>query len=179
MGPEGGGGLASAAAIAALREPELLAGELSAGELLDALEDALAGVDGKAGAVARPPGAGTTLTGVLWSGARLALVHIGDSRASLLRGGELYLVTHDHTLVQSLVDDGRLTLAEAASRPQHTLSVRALTGSGDNRPDVSLHTARVGDRYLPCSDGLSRTVPEESLHTALSAIADVVADPAD
>ncbi|MFJ4680992.1 PP2C family protein-serine/threonine phosphatase [Kitasatospora sp. NPDC088783] len=108
---------------------------------------------------------------MLRSGARLALVHIGDSRAYLLRGGELYLATHDHTPVQSLVDDGRLTLAEAASRPQHTLLVRTLTGSGDNRPDVSLHTARVGDRYLLCSDGLSRTVPEEALHTALSAIA--------
>ncbi|GLW69538.1 hypothetical protein Kpho02_18370 [Kitasatospora phosalacinea] len=167
-GPTGGGGAASAAAIAALRELRLPLDELPAGELLNALEDALAGVDGQVGAAADEPGAGTTLTAVLWSGSRLALVHIGDTRAYLLRDGGLYQVTHDHTLVQSLVDDGRLTLAEAASHPQRTLLVRALTGSGDNRPDVSLHAARPGDHYLLCSDGLSRTVPEPALHTVLA-----------
>ncbi len=166
MGPQGGGGLASAAAIEALKELEL-----PAGELLNVLEDAVARIDGRVGAATGYPDTGTTLTAMLWSDAQLALVHIGDSRAYLLRGGELFLITHDHTLVQSMVDDGRLTLAEAASHPQRTLLVRALTGSGDNRPDVSLHTARPGDRYLLCSDGLSRCVSDDALHTALSTIA--------
>ncbi|RKE21607.1 MerR family transcriptional regulator [Streptomyces sp. TLI_171] len=165
-GPQGGGELASAAAIEALKEVEL-----PAGELLNVLEAAIAGVDAKVGGASELPGAGTTLTAMLWSGTQLALVHIGDSRAYLLRGGELFRITHDHTLVQSMVDDGRLTLDEAASHPQRTLLVRALTGSGENRPDVSLHPARPGDRYLLCSDGLSRWVTTEALHTVLTMVA--------
>ncbi|MFG2695963.1 MerR family transcriptional regulator [Kitasatospora sp. NPDC048407] len=166
MGPQGGGGSASAAAIEALKELEL-----PAGELLNVLEDAAARIDGRVGAASELPDTGTTLTAMLWSEPQLALVHIGDSRAYLLRGGELFQITHDHTLVQSMVDDGRLTLAEAASHPQRTLLVRALTGSGDNRPDVSLHTARAGDRYLLCSDGLSSWVSDDALHTVLSTVA--------
>ncbi|MFJ1754465.1 MerR family transcriptional regulator [Kitasatospora sp. NPDC088134] len=167
MGPQGGGQQAGEAAIAALRGLEA-----PAGELLNALEDALAGLDAEVGAASGLPGAGTTLTAVLWSGSQLALVHIGDSRAYLLRDGELLRITHDHTLVQSMVDEGRLTLAEAASHPQRTLLVRALTGSGDSRPDVSLHAARPGDRYLLCSDGLSRWAAEEQLHAVLAAAPD-------
>ncbi|OKJ06782.1 MerR family transcriptional regulator [Kitasatospora sp. CB01950] len=166
MGPQGGGAPAGAAAIDALKELAL-----PAGELLNALEDAVARIDGRVGAASELPDAGTTLTAMLWSDAQLALVHIGDSRAYLLRGGDLFQLTHDHTLVQSMVDDGRLTLAEAASHPQRTLLVRALTGSGENRPDVSLHAARAGDRYLLCTDGLSRWVPDDALHSVLSAVA--------
>ncbi|PJN21599.1 MerR family transcriptional regulator [Kitasatospora sp. CB02891] len=166
MGPQGGGGPAGAAAIEALKELRL-----PAGELLNVLEESVARIDARVGEASDLPEVGTTLTAMLWSEPQLALVHIGDSRAYLLRGGELFQITHDHTLVQSMVDDGRLTLAEAASHPQRALLVRALTGSGDNRPDVSLHTARAGDRYLLCSDGLSRWVADDALHTVLSTVA--------
>lgn len=68
-------------------------------------------------------------------------------------------MTEDHSYVQSLVDEGRLTPEEAVSHPQRALLVRALDGSGDNRPDLSMHDAQAGDRYVLCSDGLSAVVP--------------------
>ena len=105
---------------------------------------------------------GTTLTAMLWSGSQLALVHIGDSRAYLLRDGELFQITHDHTLVQSLLDEGRITAEEAASHPQRSLLLRALDGGDDPAPDLQLREARAGDRYLLCSDGLHAVVPADA-----------------
>ncbi len=64
---------------------------------------------------------GTTLTALLWGGNRLALAHIGDSRAYLLRDGELVQITHDHTLVQHLVDEGQLDEAEIPTHPQRSV----------------------------------------------------------
>jgi protein phosphatase len=106
---------------------------------------------------------------MVWSGSQLALVHIGDSRAYLLRDGELFQITHDHTLVQSLVDEGRLTPEEAASHPQRAMLLRALDGRDGSSPDVSLHEASAGDRYLLCSDGLSAVVPNADVHGVLTA----------
>jgi protein phosphatase len=114
---------------------------------------------------------GTTLTAILWSGSQLGLVHIGDSRAYLLRGGDLFQITHDQTLVQSLVDDGRITAEEAASHPQRQLLLQAL-GGGSVHPDLQLRDASTGDRYLLCSDGLSAVVPAEAITSVLSTIAD-------
>ena len=113
-------------------------------------------------------GMGTTLTAMLWSGSQVALCHIGDSRAYLLRDGELHQITHDHTLVQSLVDEGRITPEAAATHPQRSLLLRALDGRTDADPDLSLREARLGDRYLLCSDGLSGVVSEETLHKTLA-----------
>ncbi|GAA4628055.1 MerR family transcriptional regulator [Actinoallomurus vinaceus] len=164
-----GGDLASAAAVEALRPLETLA--VPADDLLGALADAIDAADRAIGEIAAstPAGeAGTTLTALLWSGSRLALVHIGDTRAYLVRDGELFQITHDHTYVQSLVDEGRLTVEEAASHPRRSLLVRALTGTGEFRPDLSMHGAVARDRYLLCSDGLSTVVPAESLREVLT-----------
>jgi protein phosphatase len=100
-------------------------------------------------------GAGTTLTALAWSGSELALVHVGDSRAYLLRGGDLLQLTHDDTVVQGLIDKGELTEEEARHHPQRAILVRALHG-GDNTPPSVLpqYDPRPGDRYLLCSDGL-------------------------
>jgi protein phosphatase len=117
-------------------------------------------------------GMGTTLTAMLWQGARVALCHIGDSRAYLLRDGEFVQITRDHTLVQSLVDDGRLTPQAAASHPQRSLLLRALDGRSEVEPDLSIREAKLGDRYLLCSDGLSSVVAEQTLHKTLQAIPD-------
>ena len=92
---------------------------------------------------------------MLWSGSQLALVHVGDTRAYLLRGGELFQITHDHTVVQSLIDQGQLTPEEALSHPERALLLRALDGTQAAVPDLSLHDVRAGDRYLLCSDGLT------------------------
>ncbi|MCO1655030.1 MerR family transcriptional regulator [Pseudonocardia humida] len=121
------------------------------------------------------PGSGTTLTALAWSGSELALVHIGDSRAYLLRDGELTRLTHDHTLVQTLIDEGRLSAAEAESHPQRTRLVRALHGGADaapSRPDSLLQQARAGDRYLLSSDGLHRVLPDDVLRSVLLEPAD-------
>ena len=100
-------------------------------------------------------GMGTTVTGLYWLGGRVAIVHVGDSRAYLLRDGELQQLTHDHTYVQTLVDSGRITEAEAAVHPRRSLLMRALDGMNPVEPDLSVREARKGDRFLLCSDGLS------------------------
>ena len=113
-------------------------------------------------------GMGTTLTALLWTGQRLGLVHVGDSRAYLLRDGVLTQITQDHTWVQRLVDEGRITEEEATTHPQRSLLMRAL-GSGERvEPDLSIREVRVGDRYLICSDGLSGVVSHQTLEDTLA-----------
>jgi protein phosphatase len=128
----------------------------AANQHLRELVDANPGLDGM----------GTTLTALLFAGNRLGLVHVGDSRCYLLRGGQLSQITRDDTFVQALVDEGRLTAEEASSHPQRSLLLHALNG-GDLEPDLSVREARVGDRYLLCSDGLTDVVSAETIHDAL------------
>ncbi|WP_199809554.1 MerR family transcriptional regulator [Streptomyces sp. NRRL S-920] len=168
------GAPASAAAVDALKR--LDTGDLPAGGLLDVLEDAVEqakqAVDGVAGPGTAHEGAGTTLTAMLWTGSQLALVHIGDSRVYLLRDGELFQITHDHTMVQTMVDEGRLTAEEAASHPQRALLVRGLGQGADATHDMRLHDARPKDRYLLCSDGLSAVARIEEIQRVLSEVGD-------
>jgi PPM family protein phosphatase len=112
-------------------------------------------------------GAGTTLTALAWSGSELALVHVGDSRVHLLRDGELFQLTHDDTLVQSLIDQGQLTSEEAESHPQRMILVRALHANSAALPQVRSHNAQAGDRYLLCSDGLHVPVPPSEVQRVL------------
>ncbi|MFH8219432.1 Stp1/IreP family PP2C-type Ser/Thr phosphatase [Streptomyces sp. NPDC018057] len=113
-------------------------------------------------------GMGTTLTALLWTGQRLGLVHVGDSRAYLLRDGVLTQITQDHTWVQRLVDEGRITEEEASTHPQRALLMRAL-GSGEHvEPDLSIREVRAGDRYLICSDGLSGVVSHQTMEETLA-----------
>ncbi|WP_269470451.1 PP2C family protein-serine/threonine phosphatase [Streptomyces humicola] len=113
-------------------------------------------------------GMGTTLTALLWTGQRLGLVHVGDSRAYLLRDGLLSQITQDHTWVQRLVDEGRITEEEAGTHPQRSLLMRALDGRGQVEPDLSIREVRAGDRYLVCSDGLSGVVSHETIEDTLA-----------
>ncbi|WP_336921509.1 PP2C family protein-serine/threonine phosphatase [Aquipuribacter sp. SD81] len=114
-------------------------------------------------------GMGTTVTALLRAGSRLILAHIGDSRAYLLRQGELVQVTADHTYVQSLVDAGRITAEEAENHPQRNVVMRVLTGEHGDEPDLSVREGRPGDRWLLCSDGLSGFVSHDTLHDTLAA----------
>jgi serine/threonine protein phosphatase PrpC len=107
-------------------------------------------------------GMGTTLTALRFVGSQVGLVHVGDSRAYLLRANTLSQITHDDTYVQSLVDAGRLTPEEAKDHPRRSVILRALLGT-DVEPDVSIREARDGDRYLLCSDGLSDVVSAETI----------------
>jgi serine/threonine protein phosphatase PrpC len=144
--------------------------------LLSALQDAVGRANHAIGQLRAPgesePATGTTLTAILWSGSRLALVHIGDCRAYLLRDGHFFQITQDHTLVQAMVDDGRLSPAEAASHPQRAMLLRALDGRAGPAPDVRLRQARTGDRYLVCSDGLSAVVAPEDVARVVISTAD-------
>jgi PPM family protein phosphatase len=158
MGGHAAGEMASAAVIDALRPLDTA---VPAGELLNALDHAVrrasAAIRELVAASPALRGMGTTLTALLWSGSQLGLVHIGDSRAYLLRDGALFQITADHTLVQSLLDDGSITAEEAASHPQRSLLLRAL-GERTAEPDLQLREARAGDRYLLSSDGLHAVV---------------------
>ncbi|WP_247611965.1 Stp1/IreP family PP2C-type Ser/Thr phosphatase, partial [Actinomadura latina] len=173
MGGHVGGEIASAAAIEALRG---LDKDLPATELLAALEHTVKTANDNLHRIVESDpalqGMGTTLTAMLWAGNQVALVHIGDSRAYLLRDGSLFQITHDHTLVQSLVDEGRISPDEAASHPQRSLLLRALDGRGEVDPDLSLREAKVGDRYLLCSDGLSGVVTAETIFQVLTDVDD-------
>lgn len=117
-------------------------------------------------------GMGTTLTALLFSERRLGLVHIGDSRCYLLREGQFTQITRDHTLVQHLIDEGRITPEEATTHPQRSWITRSLTGRGELELDLSIREVRVGDRYLLCSDGLSGPVSEETLADVLRTVED-------
>jgi protein phosphatase len=111
-------------------------------------------------------GMGTTLTAVLFAGTRLGLVHVGDSRAYLLRGGQFAQITRDDSFVNELLEQGRITPEEAAVHPQRSLLLKALTGH-EVEPSLTVREARAGDRYLICSDGLSGMVSDETLGEAV------------
>jgi protein phosphatase len=118
-------------------------------------------------------GMGTTVTAILRTGGKLALAHIGDSRAYMLRDGALVQITKDHTFVQTLVDEGRLTLEEAEQHPQRSVLMRVLSDVIDDvEPDLSMREGLGGDRYLLCSDGLSGVVSNETLRDTLASGAD-------
>jgi PPM family protein phosphatase len=173
MGGHAAGEVASSVAISALAG---LDEELPADQALDALAEAVASANSTLHemSVEDPSveGMGTTLTALLWSGGTIAICHIGDSRAYLLRDGDFHQITRDHTLVQSLVDDGRLSPAQAATHPQRSLVMRALQSGTEAEPDLSLIEAKAKDRYLLCSDGLSDVVSEDTLRDTLTRIAD-------
>ncbi|MCQ4084457.1 MerR family transcriptional regulator [Streptomyces sp. RB6PN25] len=167
----GGAAPASAAAIDALKHLDADADGVPAGDLLNVLDDAVRRANRAVQELGEPE-AGTTLTAMLWSGSHLALVHVGDSRAYLLRDGELFQITHDHSLVQSMVDEGRITAEEAASHPQRALLLQALDGRSEFAPELRLHEALPGDRYLLCSDGLSAVVATGQVHDVLATVAE-------
>jgi protein phosphatase len=173
MGGHAAGEVASSATIATIADLDT---DQPASELLGALANAVASANMRLQEMIMSDpateGMGTTLTALLWSDGHAALCHIGDSRAYLLRDGQFYQITHDHTLVQSLVDEGRITEDDVATHPQRSLLLRALDGRTLADPDLSTHETMAGDRYLLCSDGLSGVVTEQTLHQALSTVRD-------
>src|SRR6185437_8466149 len=170
MGGHAAGDVASSTAIARLvaLDDAAAGGGDALQRLTQALSDANQDLRDRVAAEPSLHGMGTTVTALLNSGGKFALAHIGDSRGYLLRDGHLSQITHDHTFVQSLVDDGRLTEEEARSHPQRNVITRVLTGERDDTPDLSVREARPGDTYLLCSDGLTGVVSEETLSEVLS-----------
>ena len=173
MGGAAAGDLASAVAVTRIREADV---PHSGEEMLTALADVLTVANQQLSAlVASDPsldGMGTTVCGAMFDGERLGLVHIGDSRGYLLRDGDLHQLTHDHSWVQSLIDDGRLTPEQAEVHPHRSLILKVLNGQPAHEPDFELVDVRIGDRVLFCSDGLSGMVKPAEL-TPLAAISDL------
>ncbi|GAA3738920.1 protein phosphatase 2C domain-containing protein [Salinactinospora qingdaonensis] len=168
MGGHAGGEIASAIAISTLMP---LDDDVPGNEMVRSLEIAVEQANNTLAQRVRDEprleNMGTTLTAMLWSGARVALIHVGDSRGYMLREGEFSQITHDHTLVQTLVDEGKITEDEVHTHPQRSLLLRALDGRSHVEPDISVREAQVGDRYLLCSDGLSGVVSTDTIGETL------------
>jgi len=118
---------------------------------------------------AEQAGMGTTLTAVYVGEREVSIAHVGDSRAYRLRDGELERLTEDHSLVDELLRQGRLTPEEALEHPQRSVITRALGPEGAVEVDTRSYTARDGDVYLLCSDGLTTMLAEDRLAELLLA----------
>jgi protein phosphatase len=116
---------------------------------------------------AEQAGMGTTLTALYVGEQEVSIAHVGDSRAYCLREGKLLRLTDDHTLVDELMRQGRLTPEEAVEHPQRSVITRALGPEGAVDVDTRSFQARAGDVYLLCSDGLTTMVSEEDIAAAL------------
>jgi PPM family protein phosphatase len=168
MGGAAAGDLASAVAIDTIRKIEIpTAGQ----DMLEVLALAIQQANDKIAELVESDlsldGMGTTVTGAMFDGANLGLAHIGDSRAYLLRGGHLERLTHDHTWVQSLVDDGKISETEAAMHPHRSLLLKVLNGQPTNDPDLTRVPVMPGDRLMICSDGVCGLLDDDVIEAAL------------
>ncbi len=114
-------------------------------------------------------GMGTTLTAVYVAAHEIAIAHVGDSRAYCLRDGELIRLTSDHSLVDELVRQGKITPQQAVDHPQRSVITRALGPEPAVEIDTCSYRARAGDVYLLCSDGLTTMLSEERVAEILRA----------
>jgi PPM family protein phosphatase len=168
MGGAAAGDLASAVAIDTIRKIE---GPTSGDQMLEVLSGAIHQANDKIAELIESDlsleGMGTTVTGAMFDGDQLGLAHIGDSRAYLYRNGHLQRLTHDHTWVQSLVDDGKISEFEATVHPHRSLLLKVLNGQPTNDPDLMMVPVNVGDRLMFCSDGVCGLIDDEVIGTAL------------
>ena len=168
MGGAPAGDVASAETVLAFRPLD----DEAPGDLVEALAGAVRSANERVAArIQADPsveGMGTTVTAVLFDGEQMALAHLGDSRGYRLRDGELAPLTNDHTLVQGLVDAGRLTEEEARHHPHRSMILRVVDDAPDSTADITLLDPRPGDRLLLCSDGLTGVVSEASIAEVLA-----------
>jgi serine/threonine protein phosphatase PrpC len=173
MGGYAGGEIASSTVIKKLADitPILINPELDSESREDVLRTSIFDMDAAIAEIGaeRPEliGMGTTLTSVALFNNHVLLLHIGDSRAYRIRGKKIEQISHDHTVVQELVDQGRLTLDEIAEHPQRSFLTQALMGKENLNPVLIAYPALAGDKYLVCSDGLTAVVDEGKIVSAL------------
>jgi serine/threonine protein phosphatase PrpC len=178
MGGHAHGEVASAVAISALLDLDarLRGVDLSGTDLLAALRDAIEDAAARLTELAQQNpdlrGTGTTVVALVVDGTRIGALHLGDSRAYLLRDGRLQRLTRDHTLVQSLVDEGRISEAEAASHPRRSWLVKTLQDSSTPEPDLFHVDGLPGDRFLICSDGVTAVLDDAQLQEILAGVAE-------
>ena len=173
MGGYIGGEIASSTVIKKLAEitPVLSNPELDNDSREDILRSSVVDMDSAIAEIGsqRPElvGMGTTLTSIALFNNYALLLHIGDSRAYRIRGKKIEQLSHDHTVVQELVDQGRLTMDEVADHPQRSFLTQALMGKENLNPVLIAYPALAGDKYLICSDGLTVVVDEGKIAKAL------------
>jgi len=169
MGGAAAGDLASTVAITELQKAD---GLHKGAEMLEVLGGALQKANDRLAELVADDmsldGMGTTVCGALFDGEQLAVAHIGDSRGYLRRDGELTRLTHDHSWVQSLIDEGRITEDESHVHPHRSLLLRVLNGQPISEPDLELVTLKAGDRIMFCSDGLCGLVTDDVIDDALA-----------
>lgn len=162
MGGAAAGDLASAVAIRELRAAD---GEHTGEEMLAVLTAAIQSANEQISSLIDSDpsldGMGSTVCGAMFDGEKLALANIGDSRAYRFRDGHLTRLTRDHSWVQTLVDEGRITEADALVHPHRSLILKVINGQPQHVPDLELTDAQVGDRLLICSDGLCGLVTDD------------------
>jgi PPM family protein phosphatase len=168
MGGAAAGDLASAVAIDTIRKIE---SPTTGDDMLEKLALAIEQANDKIAELVESDlsldGMGTTVTGGIFDGINLGLAHIGDSRAYLYRHGHLQQLTHDHTWVQSLVDDGKISETEAAMHPHRSLLLKVLNGQPTNDPDLTMVQVLPGDRLMFCSDGVCGLIDDDTIEAAL------------
>jgi protein phosphatase len=170
MGGAAAGEVASAAAVQVIRR--LDTSNIAGPDMMEALAGAVHRANEKLSELVEEDpereGMGSTVTALLFDGEHLGLAHLGDSRAYRLRDGLLYQLSHDHTFVQSLVDEGRISKEEAFTHPHRNLILRVLDGRPDSDPDLEMLDVQAGDRLMLCSDGLPDYVSDQVIATSMA-----------
>jgi len=150
MGGHAGGEVASTIAINALT-----AKEIDEDSLLTVTKEIDLAILNRTNAQPDLAGMGTTLTALHINKDSVELLHVGDSRCYTFTGGKLNQLSHDHTVMQELIDQGRITPEEAVNHPQRSLLTHALMGDSGFEPVIQLYPIKLGDQFLICSDGLT------------------------
>lgn len=170
MGGHAGGEIASALAIKGISRLHDVAN--SSTEITEKFLEEVAQINSAiARAVIENPdltGMGTTLTALIATEEKIALLHIGDTRCYRIRKNKITQLSTDHTLIQELLDQRAITENEIKTHPQRSLLTQALMGRDDLQPEIVLNDAKLGDRFLLCSDGLTGEISEGELLTALT-----------
>jgi serine/threonine protein phosphatase PrpC len=173
MGGHAGGEVASKIAITTLSSmvPVLTAPDIDTDSIEDLLLNSLHTIDDEISRVSRDEielrGMGTTLTALLIRDGRVALLHVGDSRCYRLRGNTFEQLTHDHTVLQELLDSGTISISEAQDHPQRSMLTQVLMGEGSVAPVLMVYEVNSKDRFLLCSDGLSSVLTEKEIKSLL------------
>jgi PPM family protein phosphatase len=168
MGGHIAGDVASSTAVEVIAKEAQSADPSDPSSLETIVRKANSAIYGKAQSDPSLRGMGTTCTLLMVQDSIAHLAHVGDSRAYLLRAGELSQLTEDHTLVWRMVKEGRISAGEADHHPQRNIILRALGIDSDVQVDVLSFELVAGDRLLLCSDGLSSMVDAESIRAALA-----------
>lgn len=177
MGGHAGGEVASSLAVKTLSHLAsiLELGNIDPDSIEDLLLNTLQDIDSEIGRVAGEnvhlTGMGTTLSALMLYGPtsdpKIALLHVGDSRCYRLRGNSFTQLSHDHTVLQELLDQGSLSKEEAYEHPQRSFLTQALMGGGPLAPVLMVYDVKPKDRFLLCSDGLSSSIEEKEIKAGM------------